>query len=170
MGSGDELVDVVDENDQVVGVVTRSAMRTGRLRHRTAFVLVVSSDGRVLVHRRSPTKDVWPGLWDLAAGGVLASGESYGDGAIRELAEELGITGVALIALVPPGHGRFESDEVAEVAAIYQVTWDGPVEFTDDEVSEARWVTSAELETMVAHEPFVPDSIDLVLPHVPPPA
>lgn len=170
MGSADELVDVIDDNDQVVGVVTRAEMRSGRLRHRTAFVLVVSSDGRVLVHRRSDAKDVWPGRWDLAAGGVLASGESYLDGAVRELAEELGITGVSVVALVPPGHGRFESDEVAEVAAIYQVTWDGPVEFTDGEVAEARWVTPAELATMVAQESFVPDSVDLVLPHVLPPA
>ena len=58
MGSTDELVDVVDENDQVVGVVSRAEMRASRLRHRTAFVLVVSSDGRVLVHRRSDAKDV----------------------------------------------------------------------------------------------------------------
>lgn len=167
MGSTDELVDVVDENDQVVGVVSRAEMRAGRLRHRTAFVLVVSSDGWVLVHRRSDAKDVWPGRWDLAAGGVLASGESYEDGAVRELAEELGITGVPLLAL---GHGRFESDEVAEVAAIYQVTWDGPVEFSDGEVAEARWVTPEELVAMVAQELFVPDSVDLVLPLVPPPA
>ena len=50
---GVELVDVVDEHDRVVGTVTRAEMRARRLRHRTVFVLVVSSDGRLLAHRRS---------------------------------------------------------------------------------------------------------------------
>lgn len=165
MGSADEPVDVVDANDRVTGVVTRAEMRAGRLRHRTAFVLVTDSAGRVLVHRRADTKDVWPGRWDLAAGGVLASGETYEDGAARELAEELGIEGVPLVAL---GRGVFESDEVVEQAAVFGVTWDGPVRFTDGEVAEARWVTPAALRTMVAEEPFVADSVALVLPHVPP--
>ena len=128
MASADELVDVVDEEDRVIGVTTRSAMRSGRLRHRTAFVLVRSLTGDVLVHRRAEHKDVWPGRWDLAAGGVLARGESYDDGAARELAEELGITGAPLH---PLGRGRYEDADVAEIAAVYGVTWDGPVLFTE---------------------------------------
>ena len=163
MASADELVDVVDEEDRVIGVTTRSAMRSGRLRHRTAFVLVWSPTGEVLVHRRAQDKDVWPGRWDLAAGGVLARGESYDDGAARELAEELGITGVPLH---PLGRGRYEDADVAEIAAVYGVTWDGPVLFTDGEVAEARWVSAVELATMVRSLPFAPDSIELVLPHV----
>src|SRR5262245_62126821 len=143
---GDELVDVVDEQDAVVGVATRREMRAGRLRHRCVFVVVRARDGRVLVHRRSEAKDVWPGRWDLAAGGVLAQGESFGDGALRELAEELGISGVALKSL---GTGRYDDESVAEVAAVYEVVWDGPVDFTDGEVVEAKWVTTAELATMV---------------------
>ena len=73
MGSADELVDVVDEHDRVVRVVTRGEMRSDRLRHRTVFIVVVNSSGDVLAHRRADHKDVWPGRWDLAAGGVLAS-------------------------------------------------------------------------------------------------
>ena len=164
MGSADELVDVVDEHDVVVGVTTRGEMRAQRLRHRSVFVLVRSSAGDVLVHRRSEEKDVWPGRWDLAAGGVLASGESYADGARRELAEELGVTDVMFQRL---GAGRYEDDAVSEVSEVYGVTWDGAVRFADGEVVEARWVTPSELVELVATAPFVPDSIRLVLPHVP---
>lgn len=162
MASADELVDEVDEHDRVVRVVTRREMRSGRLRHRTAFIVVESSAGDVLVHRRAEHKDIWPGRWDLAAGGVLASGEGYDAGAVRELAEELGISDVALQRL---GRGSYEDDDVAEIATVYRTIWDGPVRFADGEVAEARWMTRAELWRAVrAGEPFVPDSVALVLP------
>ena len=163
VGVGDELVDVVDGDDQVIGVATRREMRAGRLRHRTAFVIVRASDGKVLIHRRAENKDVWPGKWDLAAGGVLGQGEAYEDGARRELLEELGIDGVPLRSL---GQGAFEDGRVSEIAAIFEVTWDGPVRFADGEVVEARWVTDTELERMLAELPFVPDSVALVVPLV----
>ena len=51
MGSGDELVDVVDEHDTVVGVTTRREMRAGRLRHRSVFILVRNTAGDVLVQQ-----------------------------------------------------------------------------------------------------------------------
>ena len=77
MGAGDELVEIVDEDDRVVEVVTRRRMRAENLRHRAVFVAVVASDGRVLIQRRSDKKDVWPGRWDLGAGGVVGVGEPY---------------------------------------------------------------------------------------------
>jgi len=162
MASADELVDEVDEHDRVVRVVTRREMRAGRLRHRTAFVVVESSAGDVLVHRRAEHKDIWPGRWDFAAGGVLAAGEGYDRAAVRELAEELGITDVALQRL---GRGSYEDDEVAEIATVYRAVWDGPVRFDDGEVVEARWMSREELWRAVRGGPlFVPDSVALVLP------
>lgn len=163
MATPDELVEEVDEHDQVVRVVTRAEMRARRLRHRASAVVVRDPAGRVLVHRRADTKDVWPGRWDLAAGGVLACGESYHAGALRELAEELGITGVAVHEL---GRGRFEDDDVRVVLAVFSATWDGPVAFPDGEVAEARWVDFDELDHMVATLAFVPDSVALALPHL----
>ena len=89
--AGEELVDVVDEHDVVIGTVTRAEMRAGRLRHRAVSIAVIGSDGRLLIHRRAHTKDIWPGWWDIAAGGVVGAGESYDQAARRELAEELGV-------------------------------------------------------------------------------
>lgn len=162
MGSADELVDVVDEHDVVTAVVTRSEMRSRRLRHRTVFIAVTNPSGDVLVHRRADHKDVWPGRWDLAAGGVLAAGEMYDAGAVRELAEELGIEGVALERL---GSGTYEDAAVAEIATVYRVRWDGPVRFADGEVAEARWMTLEEVQRGAAGSlDLVPDSVSLVLP------
>ncbi|MGZ4793813.1 MAG: NUDIX domain-containing protein, partial [Ilumatobacteraceae bacterium] len=90
----DELVDIVDDNDMVIASVTRAEMRAKRLQHRSVGIVVLSSNGRLLIHRRSLDKDIWPGWWDIAAGGVVTAGETYEDAAQRELAEELGIANV----------------------------------------------------------------------------
>ena len=157
----DELVDIVDDDDRVVGTVTRAEMRAGRLQHRSVGVVVMSGEGRLLVHRRSAAKDIWPGWWDIAAGGVVAAGETYEEAARRELAEELGIAGVEFELL---GQSRFVDDDVAELCRGYRVVHDGPFTFDDGEIVEVRWVTLVELDTMRATHRFLPDSIALLLP------
>jgi 8-oxo-dGTP pyrophosphatase MutT (NUDIX family) len=151
---------VVDATDVVVTTVSRALMRRHRLRHRATFVVVRSRDGRILVHRRSDTKDLWPGRWDLAVGGVVTAGEGYEDAARRELAEEVGISA----ALLPLGAGAFDDRDVNLMARLYQVTDDGPFTFADGEVVEARLVTLAELHSCLETDPFVPDSVALLVP------
>ena len=168
--SGDELVDVVDEHDAVVATVPRRRVRAERLRHRAVFVVVNSSDGKLLVHRRSDGKDLWPGRWDVCVGGVVGAGEAWAAAARRELAEEVGIDARP----EPLRAGRYTDDDVDLVARCYRVVSDGPIAFADGEVAEARWVDRAELAALVATETFVPDSSALLGPAdlfpLPPPA
>ena len=160
----EELVEVVDEQNDVVGIVTRSVMRRDNLRHRGVSILVRDPLGRVLVHRRADTKDVWPGLWDLTAGGVVGVGESFEIAARRELAEELGVTGAAL---EPLGVGRFDDAAVRVIAGVFTTVHDGPVSFPDGEVAEAHWVTTHELSRMLATMAFVPDALALLSDFLP---
>jgi len=158
--SGDELVDVVDEHDRVVETVGRRRMRAERLRHRAVYVVVTSSEGLLLVHRRSDAKDLWPGRWDTVVGGVVGAGESWSDAARRELAEEVGVD-----AMPQPVDDRthpYEDDDVALLARCYRVLHDGPISFPDGEVAEARWVDRSGLDALLATESFVPDSRHLV--------
>lgn len=159
--SADELVDIVDRDDSVVEVATRRRMRAERLRHRTVGIAIVDRAGRLLIHRRSMAKDAWPGWWDVAAGGVVAAGEDYETAAVRELAEELGVTGVELELV---GDGQYEDDSVAVNGRCYRVVHEGPFAFADGEVTEVRWVTGDELHAMCADHRFLPDSWAMMLP------
>ena len=69
-------------------------------------MLVRSGDGeRVVLHRRRADKLVFADTWDCWAGGVVGPGEDPADAAVRELAEELGITGAPL---TPLPHARYD--------------------------------------------------------------
>jgi isopentenyldiphosphate isomerase len=157
----DELVEEVDEQGNVLRVVTRAVMRADRLRHRCVYLFVLH-EGRLLVHRRAPHKDVWPSRWDVAAGGVAAVGEPWRRAAQRELAEELGITG----ELVEVGGGAWQDDEVKVLGRVYVVEHPGPFAFDDGEVIDARFVDACELDALLASESTCPDSVGLALPLV----
>ena len=164
LNAGDELVDVVDEFDQVVQVVPRRVMRADRLRHRAVFIAVVDGAGRLLVHRRSPHKDVWPSWCDIAVGGVVGAGENYIDAAHRELAEEIGVS-TATLEEIDLGESRtYEDDQVSLMARCYVVTSSGPFTFDDGEVVEAWWVHRDGLDDLLRRERFLPDSVALLLP------
>jgi isopentenyldiphosphate isomerase len=158
MDPADEPVDVVDEEDRVVGRVTRREVRERGLLHRCTYVLVKNGAGEILVHRRTDTKDVYPGAYDVFAGGVCAAGESYDDGARREAAEELGVVGAPLRFLF---RHRYRGPGGQAWGAVYEARWDGPVRHQASEVAWSAWVGPAELQGMLDTLEFCSDSREI---------
>ncbi|MFZ4681962.1 MAG: 16S rRNA (adenine(1518)-N(6)/adenine(1519)-N(6))-dimethyltransferase RsmA [Terrimicrobiaceae bacterium] len=89
--SGEEMFDIVDENDSVVETRPRDAVHVNNLRHRAVHILITNEKGELFLQKRSIWKDKNPGCWDSSAAGHVDAGESYEDAARRELAEEIGI-------------------------------------------------------------------------------
>jgi isopentenyldiphosphate isomerase len=162
MGVVEELVALYDDAGRPVGSAPRSRMRAENLHHAATAVVVLDPRGRVYVHRRTDTKDVYPGRFDFAAGGVIAPGEEPYAAAQRELAEELGVTGVTL---EPLAEGDYRDDRTSYHAFCYHVAWDGPVTWQPEEVAWGEWVTAAELVAWAEREPeaFMPDTLELLL-------
>ena len=163
MSAAGELVEAVDVDGTVLGVVTRAEVRARGIRHRTVFIAVLDGAGEhLLVHRRAGWKDVWPSAWDLAFGGICGVGEPWADAAERELAEEAGLAA----SLTWVGEGCYDAEGVAEVAHVFTARSDDEPNCPDGEVAEVAWVPLAGLGAWVAERPVCPDSVALVLPHL----
>lgn len=155
--AADEPVEVVDEAGTVLDVVPRSVMRARRLRHRCTYIVVVDLDERLVVHQRALWKDVWPGRWDVAFGGVVGVGEDWGQAALRELREEAGID-AGLQAL---GGGTYDDFDVSVLGQVYLARHDGPFTFPDGEVLQADRIPLDEVEAWIAGHELCPDSLAL---------
>ena len=154
----DEQVALYDEAGHVIGSTPRSVMRARNLRHAASSVVVRDPLGRVYLHRRTVTKDVYPGLLDFAAGGVVLAGEDPAAGAVREVEEELGVAGVPLVELAPVDYA---DDQTRYRAFRFVTTWDGPIRCQPEEVSWGDWVSLEDLLRRLDDEPgsVVPDSV-----------
>jgi isopentenyldiphosphate isomerase len=153
----DELVDVVDADDRVVGTAPRSEIRARRLRHRSVYVLVFNSLGQLFVHKRTAGKDVYPGHYDAAAGGVVAAGETCDAAARREVAEELGVRGVPLRRVLSFPY----EDEANQInGTVYTCTYDGPVTLQPEEVVSGEWLDLERVFEVAQTQPFCPDGMD----------
>lgn len=157
----DELVTILDEAGRPCGVATRADVRRDRLFHGATAILVRRSDGHIYVHRRTTTKDIYPGIFDCWAGGVLAAGETPEAGATREVAEELGIRDVSLVPLLTT---EWSDDLVRAIYHVFALTWDGPITHQIEEVAWGEWWSPQMLADRLADPdfPFVPDGRRLI--------
>lgn len=151
------LYDPDDAQGHEVGSAPRWLVRRLNLPHAATAVFVRRANGEILVHQRALTKDLWAGAHDCAAGGVVAAGEDVHEAALRELAEEVGISGVPLRPLL---RAWYRDARTWYLGHLYEATWDGEVSFPDAEVVRAWWEPIGVLRQRLADPawPFVPDT------------
>ncbi|MFF9409301.1 NUDIX hydrolase [Streptomyces anandii] len=158
MSAAEEILDIVDEYDRVVGRSPRGAAYAEGLRHRCSFIEVRDAEGRVFVHRRTATKLAYPSLYDMFVGGVVGAGESYDDAALREAEEELGVSGLSR----PEFLFKFLYDDGAGRSwwsAVYQVRCELPVRPQAEEIDWHAFLTDEEVERRLPEWDWTPDGL-----------
>lgn len=91
MSNPQEMLEVVDENDNVVGLETRARIHQDGLFHREIHIWFFTPNGEVIFQHRAKDKDTYPDKLDATVGGHVESSMSYEETAVKECKEETGI-------------------------------------------------------------------------------
>nr|POR04267.1 NUDIX hydrolase [Cobetia sp. MM1IDA2H-1] len=148
----DEIIQLVDARNRPCGTAPRRQMRRYRYWHRATYAFVLNASGELCIQKRTMSKEVFPGYFDLASGGVVGAGEAVHVAARRELEEEIGARGVALRHCFDFCY-RDATNHV--YGSAYLARYDGPLTLQAEEVADAFWVTPQ--QALELH-PSTPDS------------
>lgn len=150
----EEMLDIVNNADEVVGQDTRANVHERNLMHRATHIILTNRQGDIFMQLRSNTKDTNPGLWDSSAAGHVDAGESYEACAARELQEELGVV-VPMSDMVEIGRLSPCAQNGFEFVRVYRAESDDPITLEPDEIDDGKWVSPVELERWMSEAPEV---------------
>ena len=122
--------------------------------HLTAHVCVFAPDGRMLIQRRADYKALWGGLWDISASGSVLAGESTGEGAERELFEELGIR--ASLTDEQPRATFYHENCISDYFIVRADVPLDTVRIQKSEVAEVGYATREQILAMIDDGSFIP--------------
>jgi isopentenyldiphosphate isomerase len=147
----EEIFDVCNERDEIIGQKTRQEVHQLGLRHRAVHVLVFNSRGEVFLQKRSMAKDCFPGKWDSSASGHLDCGEDYDACALRELREELGWEATSAPERL------FKIDACAatgqEFVWTYRCQAEGPFVLQAEEIEQGGWFAPEQVSRWLSERP-----------------
>ncbi|MSU75994.1 NUDIX domain-containing protein [Patescibacteria group bacterium] len=145
MNANEDILDLVDENDNVIGHISRDDKSYGSYQNfRVVNAFVVNSAGKIWIPRRTETKRIFPGCLDMSVGGHVDSGETYEEAFKRETTEELNLN----LDQVPWKEiGYLNPYQVGTSAfmKVYQIDSDEDPNYNKEDFSEAFWLTPNEI-------------------------
>jgi 16S rRNA (adenine1518-N6/adenine1519-N6)-dimethyltransferase len=147
--SGDELFDVCDADDRVIGQAPRRQVHAQGWLHRAVHIWVWNSQGELLLQMRTATKDEYPDCYTSSASGHVDAGESYDQAAHRELFEELRLAGdLAFVHKLPA------SPQTAnEHTALYFLSTDTPPVPDPGEIARLEWKQPGAIAALLKQRP-----------------
>lgn len=141
-----EMIDIVDENDKVIGKATWKEAQEKGLIFRSANSIVLNTKGQIFVHKRSKNLLTFPGMYDVKFGGIVNLGESYEEAAMRELKEEAGIKNPKLEFLFPL---KFRMGRYKNNRKVFQCVYDGKLKLQKEEIEEGTFMTIRDIEKLM---------------------
>jgi 16S rRNA (adenine1518-N6/adenine1519-N6)-dimethyltransferase len=145
----DEMFDVVNERDEVIGQAPRAKVHADGLWHRAVHVFVLNKHGELWLQQRSHLKDKHPLVWDSSAAGHLDAGENFAAAVHRELKEELGIEAETRKV------AKIEASEYTgwEFVELHEARHNGPMAFAPEEIVTGCFFRVDQVEAWIRARP-----------------
>lgn len=148
----EDIFDIVNERDEVIGQAPRSEVHAKGLLHRASHIWIFNRKGECLFQMRSPNKDRFPSTWTSSVSGHVDSGETHLQAALREIREEAGLTDVATLDEIAYVKACPETE--AEFVRLYLLRHEGPFRAQQEEVSRLEWFTPRAIAGRMKKRPW----------------
>lgn len=144
-----EYLDLVDEDDNVIGREERSVIYSQGLRnYRVVNIFIFNSKGEVLLPKRDATRRIFPNCYDFSCGEHVLAGETYEEAATRGLKEELGINNVNLVTI-----GKIKpKDGVSSFMKVFKVIYTGEIS-PKEGIQSIGFYSLQRIKEMIARNP-----------------
>ncbi|MDR1027080.1 MAG: NUDIX domain-containing protein [Rickettsiales bacterium] len=155
-----EYFDVLDNTGAKIGrIKSRDEVHRDGDWHKGVYVWIVNDASEILLQKRAPDKDSDPDMWDVSSGGHLTAGDDSSDAAVREVWEELGVRidkdqlrFLGTLKCPSANASDFIDNEFDDVYLARMSPDIGKMKLQAEEVSDAKYVSLAELKNMIAAE------------------
>lgn len=149
----EEHFEVVNEANRIIGRAKRSECHKKNLIHKAVLIFIFNNEGKILLQKRSKSKDLYKGYWTSSASGHLDPGESYLKAAKRELKEELGIR----IPIRQSFFVKLRQKIDSENLRLFIGKSNGPFNFNKKEIKKIDFFSISEIKEMIKRgEKFTP--------------
>lgn len=143
---GTEYMDIVDENNNIIGSVDQKEIYEKKLNHRIVHILVINpKTNEIYLQKRSEKKDFLPGYYCTSAGGHVRTGEKYEDAARRELEEEIGVTP----KLIKATELQFVSNNHRRFIELFIAFLESGFKFLDGEVASGEFLSLEKAKDLI---------------------
>jgi len=161
----DEYLDLVDENDNVIGKKLRSEIyKEGIKNYRVVNAFIVNSEGKLWIPRRTADKKIFPLCLDMTLAEHVLSGETYEETFKRGLDEELNLD-LDKLNYKPLGHISPHKDNVSCFMKVYEIKSNESPDYNKKDFIEYYWLAPKEALDLINKGEKAKDDLPKLIKH-----
>lgn len=155
----DEILDVVNMNDQVIGNEYRSELYNKCSQNfRVINAFLKNKNNQLWIPRRTANKLLFPLCLDVSVGGHVRSGEGYREAFYREAEEEINLD-LSRIPWKRLGKLTPYINSVSAFMEVYEIYTENDPEYNPDDFVECFWLKPREILSMISQGVQVKDDL-----------
>ena len=159
----EEYLDLVDENDNIIGREKRSVIyEKGLKNYRVINAFIMNSEGKLWIPRRTAHKKIYPLSLDMSAGGHVESGSTYEETFAKEVMEELNID-VNKVLWREIGYFKSGEHGLKCFQKVYEINQDAVPDFNLEDFIEYYWLTPQEFMEKVQQEREIKSDLTILI-------
>lgn len=161
-----EILDIVNEQDEVIGQAERGEVYANKYPHRIVHVLIFNDRGEMAMQLRSEHVSFCPHYWSTTVGGHVQAGETYEEAALREYQEELGMQ-TPIEFFQKDFYQEPEGRHLQKFLVTYKAQYNGPFNPDPEAVERVEFFAMDEIKRMIeAGEKIHPELLFLIKKHL----